>query len=115
MGNPEGISYSQKERKEMYELFYIDKDGNYGEARGMLVINPSSVPDEWREKIADAMEAGKEQVLQVINEYCCKSGALSSEVVVEDPKMFYTLERLRREEEEFLMTRLVEGISTESV
>lgn len=43
----------------MYEVFYVDSTGKYGEGEGMFLLDPNSLPDDIREQIADLLEADK--------------------------------------------------------
>lgn len=43
----------------MYEVFYVDKRGNYGEGDEMFLIDPTSLPQETRDEIQALLNEGR--------------------------------------------------------
>ena len=96
----------------MFGLFYIDQDGNYGEAEGLLILHPDSVPDEWRDRIGKAMDSPKPELLKVINDYCVQEGLKPAPLVSGTPCSIYSVGFYEEMSGEFAAARLREGLKT---
>ena len=95
----------------MFGLFYIDQDGNYGEAEGLLILHPDSVPDEWRDRIGKAMDLPKPELLKVINEYCYEEGLKPSPLVSATPCSIYSVGFYEEMAAEFEAAGACEGLA----
>lgn len=96
----------------MFGLFYIDQDGNYGEADGLIILHPDSVPDEWRDKIGDAMDEPRPELLKVVNEYCSVNGISPSPIIDKTPYVVYSVGYYAAQAAEFKKTSEEFGLSS---